>query len=436
MVRPSAASLSSTLRRLRLDLHDILRAGLAAVDPVRLMTAAWREGRLDALLARPFTLVAAGKAARPMAQALAGPCRGRIRRAVVAGPAVAGSGLPGGWDVLDAAHPFPDAESVRAGEAALDAVRGERLVLLLSGGASSMLCAPAEGVSVEDKRAASRALMRAGVDIDGLNCVRKHLSRLKGGQLGARAEGAMTLAISDVHHPAPDEPSVIGSGPAVADPSTFARALAVAAEVPDVPAAVLRRLDRGAAGEVAETVKPGDARLRDAEFVLIGNRATALDGASRAAAAKGYQVAIIEEPVHGEARDAARGFIARAEALVRRSRGPLCVLAGGETTVRVSGRGTGGRNQEFALAAAPLVAALGAAAVLASAGTDGVDGPTDAAGAVVDSTTLARARDAGRDPAEALAANDAYPFFAALGDLIISGPTGTNVGDVQVLLVG
>jgi len=434
MVRPRAASLSSPLRRLRLDLHAILRAATAAADPARLIQIAWLEGRLDSVRDGPFALVAAGKAAWPMARALNERCAAGVRKAVVAGPVIAGD-VPDGWGVFDAAHPFPDVASARAGAAALGAARGERLVLLLSGGASSMLCAPAEGVTLEDKAAASRALMHTGVDVGALNCVRKHLSSLKGGGLGAAAARALTLAISDVHHPVADDPSVIGSGPAVPDPSTFARALAIAAGVRGVPAPVLRRLERGAAGGIPETVKPGDARLAGAGFILLGNRLTAVEGAARAAEAKGYQVAVIDQPVHGEAREAAAWFMARAGHSMEGARMPLCVVAAGETTVRVRGPGKGGRNQEFALAAAPLVASLGRSAALASAGTDGVDGPTNAAGAIVDSTTMARAAGAGRDPAEALAANDAYPFFAALGDLIVSGPTGTNVGDVQVLLM-
>lgn len=375
-----------------------------------------------------------------MAQAVGELFPDRVTGALVAGPAAPKPvPLPDHWRIYRPAHPFPDAESVEAGVHALrlaeSRARDGRLVLLLSGGASSMLCVPAHGVALEDKVAASRALMAAAVPIADLNCVRKHLSAIKGGQLGAAAGRALTVAISDVHHPVPDDPAVIGSGPAVGDPTTFAQALEIAGHVRGIPRAVLRRLEAGAAGGLPETIKPQDPRLRESEFVLLGNRLTAIEGAARSAAARGYEVAVMADVTQGEARDAARDFVTRAERLSRTAPRPLCVLAAGETTVRVVGAGKGGRNQEFALSAAPDLKSLGGAAVLASVGTDGFDGPTDAAGALADSTTMARARDARLDRARALEGNDAYPFFARLDDLIISGPTGTNVGDLQILLI-
>jgi glycerate 2-kinase len=375
-----------------------------------------------------------------MAHALEDLFPASVQRALVAGPpAPQTMVLPPTWQVCDPAHPFPDEVSVRAGETALRFASDARngwLVLLLSGGASSMLCAPADGISLADKVAASKALMNAGVPIHELNCVRKHLSAVKGGYLAAAAGRSLTLAISDVHHPVPDDRSVIGSGPTSGDPTTFRQALEIAIAVAGVPQSVIRRLEDGAAGRLPETVKPQDPRVRAAEFALLGNRQTALDGAAESAAASGFDVHAIDEPTRGDARDAARTFMARASQLARGARRPLCVLAAGETTVQVAGAGKGGRNQEFALSAAPYLQEFGTPAVLASVGTDGRDGPTDAAGAIVDSTTLTRAAGAGLDASGALARNDVYPFFAALGDLILSGPTGTNVGDVQVLLVG
>ena len=372
-----------------------------------------------------------------MAHAFARLVRCEARAAVVAGPAIHGHTLPGAWRVYEPAHPFPDQISVEAGQHALRLAREphrHRFVLLLSGGASSMLCLPAHGVTLEDKVTTSKALMEAGIPIDGLNCVRKHLSGIKGGQLGAAAERSVTLAISDVHHPVTDDPSVIGSGPTVADPTTFAQALEIVAKLPDVPRGVIRRFEAGCAGEIPETIKPHDPRLRHAEFIVLGNRHSVLEAAARSAGEIGYGVVTIDQPTHGEARAAAVQFMAAAEALAHSAPRPLCILAAGETTVRVVGSGTGGRNQEFVLSAGTHLRPLGTS-VLASVGTDGRDGPTDAAGAIADSTTLDRAARAGLDAAAALAANDAYPFFAALGDLIISGPTGTNVGDLHVLLI-
>jgi glycerate-2-kinase len=367
----------------------------------------------------------------------------RVARGVVA---TAGGHRSESSDAIEwvvSGHPAPDAGSERAGRAALrlahDArASGQTLVVLLSGGASAMLALPAEGLTLAHKAAASEALMRAGMDIASVNCVRKHLSAIKGGRLGAAAGASVTCALSDVHGPLEDDPSVIGSGPTVADPSTFADALRVVrANVDGVPRPVVHELERGARGERDETPKPLDARLARAQFHLIGTRRTAMAGARLAAESLGYRVVTIERPLTGEAREAGARFAAAA--LASTPPFPVCVVASGETTVHVRGEGRGGRNQEFVLAAADLIgghAADGRAAVLASAGTDGIDGPTDAAGGIVDTTTMRRGRGAGLDWRAALTANDAYEFLRPLGDLIVWGPTGTNVGDIAVALVG
>jgi hydroxypyruvate reductase len=297
-----------------------------------------------------------------------------------------------------------------------------------------MLASPAAGLTIEDKQATARAVMRAGFAIDRLNCVRKHLSDVKGGRLAAAAGRVVTLVISDVHGPVPNDPSVIGSGPTVPDPTSFQEALEIVRQVPSVPSRVRQHLERGAQGEVPETIKPGDPRLEELRYEIIGDRTTALEGARRAAESLNYRVIVFEEPVTGEARDAARDFVRRAEREAQ-GRRKVCILAAGETTVTVVGRGKGGRNQEFVLAAVPALAALERDAVLASVGTDGIDGPTDAGGAIADPNTLARARDAQLDWYSTLTDNDAYYFFEPLGDLIAWGPTGTNVGDVQLLLI-
>jgi hydroxypyruvate reductase len=273
------------------------------------------------------------------------------------------------------------------------------------------------------------------VPIGPLNCVRKHLSGIKGGWLAVACPRSVTLAISDVHGPVADDPSIIGSGPTVADPSTFADALAIVREVSGVPESVGIHFERGVRGEIPETIKPADPRLGQASYEIIGNRQTALGGASRVAASLGYGVAVLERATEGEARAASHDFVAHARRLAASGERPLCVLAAGESTVAVKGHGLGGRNQEFALAATPFIGSLGRASVLASVGTDGVDGPTPAAGALVDSSTLERAQRVGVDWESSLADNDAYHFFEPLGDLIVWGPTGTNVGDIQVFLV-
>jgi glycerate 2-kinase len=429
----------------------ILRAAVDAVDPALLLQIAYRRSVLARRArgpgARPdLFLVCAGKAAWPMARAFGELGGDAICRGVVAGPPDVSrttSPLHAGFEAFAASHPSPNAASVAAGVRALDLARESAeagwLVVLLSGGASALLAAPVPDITIEDKVATGRALMRAGVAIGGLNCVRKHLSRIKGGRLAAAAARTITLAISDVHGPIADDPSVIGSGPTVGDPTTFAEALAIVQRADEVPVTVRRYLERGARGEVAETVKPEDARLAHGPYEIIGNRQTAVDGAAASARALGYQVHVLPRAIEGEARDASLVFLRDARRLITNAGGAPdgrhCVLAAGETTVTVTGNGLGGRNQEFVLAAVPELASFGRLAVLASAGTDGIDGPTDAAGALVDSTTLERARMAGLDWESTLAGHDAYHFFRPLGDLVVWGPTGTNVGDVQMLLV-
>ncbi|MFL6281333.1 MAG: glycerate kinase [Vicinamibacterales bacterium] len=437
MVRSDQAALTDPLPTLRAHLQQILRAGVSSVDPFRLIKDACARGLVDRLSSDHVTVIAAGKAAWLMTAALGHPFRAVA--GMVAGPRIGNLALPETFQWFDAAHPSPDALSERAGRRALalasETQERAALLVLLSGGASSMLAVPANGLSLHDKMVTARALMNAGAPIAELNCVRKHLSAIKGGRLAAAAAGrTVTLAISDVHGPVADDPAVIGSGPTVADPTTYADALEIVWRTGVrgvLPAAVMAHLERGD----DESPKPGDARLRDSHYEVIGNRQLAMDGARRQAAALGYSVHVIVGATNGEARDAGRNFTSAGLALRDEKR--TCVIASGETTVRVRGSGRGGRNQEFALGALPSIAEIAPAqtVVLGSAGTDGIDGPTDAAGAMVDTTTARRADRRGLDAETALDQNGAYDFFEPLGDLIIWGPTGTNVGDLHVLLI-
>jgi glycerate-2-kinase len=337
--------------------------------------------------------------------------------------------------VIAGSHPLPTDASEEAGRRALrlaqSTAAGETLLVLLSGGASALMAVPAAGVTLADKARTTDLLLKNGASIGVLNSVRKHLSAIKGGRLAAAAASpTVTYAISDV---VGDDLSVIGSGPTVPDASTFADALAAIdahGGRAGFPPAVVAHLLAGTRGEQPETPKAvagpkGAARV-------IGSRHDAMAGAAEAARARGYPVRVVDEAVVGEARTAALNHLGKAAPATSL---PLCVISSGETTVRVTGQGRGGRNQEFALAAVDAVSRLPGAAALASVGTDGVDGPTDAAGALVDSSTAARAAAAGLLPARFLADNDAYAFFHALGDLIHTGPTGTNVGDLQVILL-
>lgn len=338
-------------------------------------------------------------------------------------------------------HPLPDAASVQFGLEALTLAREAReadgdLVVLLSGGASAMLAAPADGVTLELKREITRRLLAAGAPIHDLNAVRKHLSRIKGGRL-AMDMRCTSFALSDVTD---DDPASIGSGPTVGDPSTMADAkrvlerMGIARELPEA----IEAIDRA-----GESPKPGDRGLSQSRFVLIGGRRTAMDGAVNAALERDLSTIVLDEPITGEAAAAGAAFARRAIAAAERIGGAVMVVASGETTVTVRGNGTGGRNQEFALGAALEVAQAGVAQAfrpatfaLAAVGTDGIDGNSPAAGAIVDGSTLARAREAGLDPRAVLAANDTHTLFERLGDLIMTGPTGTNVGDVYIALVG
>lgn len=343
-----------------------------------------------------------------------------------------------GW--WEGAHPLPDARSVTAGQRAREIASSvpdtEALLLLLSGGASALLALPSDGITLEDKRRTIEQMMHAGADIHALNTVRKHLSSIKGGQLALACRGSTTtLAVSDV---VGDDVSVIGSGPGVADDSTWADASRALDrwDTHNYPTAVRRRVAAGLRGELPDTPKASAEGLAKATGHVIASRRDALAGAQREAEALGYRVSVLDEPITGEARVVADRWYTSVERRLPGTRDPVCVISGGETTVRVTGSGKGGRNQEFVLALAQSLSRAARDTVIASVGTDGIDGPTDAAGAIVDRTTLVRATKLGlRDPRAYLDENDSFTFFAALGDLIHTGPTDTNVGDLQIYLV-
>jgi glycerate-2-kinase len=412
-------------------------AALSAVDARRAVMRAL-AGLSDTLAREPrIRVVAAGKAALAMVQAADDQLGDRIS----AGVATVASAQPahGRWRFIAATHPRPGAESEAAGRAALalaDQTRAEHglLLVLLSGGASSMLAVPADGLTIADKSAANAVLLRSGVDIGALNLVRKHMSAIKGGQLAARARRSVTLAISDVCTPVEDDPAVIGSGPTAGDDTTFADALAVITSrhlESDMPPSVLRHLQAGAAGLAAGPVRADDVRLSEAAYWIVASRHDAMRAARETAARLGYHAQIVGPPTIGEARAAAGPLVRAASGLAR----PACLIASGETTVEVRGHGRGGRNQELALAALEPLSALGPAA-LASIGTDGIDGPTDAAGALVSGEMWqALGPEAGAAVERALHENDSYPVLDRLGALVRSGPSGTNVGDLQVVLL-
>jgi glycerate 2-kinase len=339
-------------------------------------------------------------------------------------------------ELNECGHPIPDRNGElgahRIADIARQAGPDDLVVCLISGGASALLPLPAPPVTLEEKQETTRLLLHCGANIHELNGVRKHISALKGGQLAQLAWPAtvLTLILSDVIG---DDLDVIGSGPTVPDRSTFAEARAILAKygiAGKVPAAVRERLS----GKASETPKPGDKIFERVQNLIVGSNRLAVDAAAQQARALGYHTLVLSTFIEGETRDVARVHAAIAKeirATGRPLKPPACVISGGETTVTIHGAGVGGRNQEFALAAALDIAGLKDVVIL-SAGTDGTDGPTDAAGAIADGSTIARAR---LDAAAYLANNDSYHFFERLGDLIKTGPTGTNVADVRILLV-
>lgn len=428
----------------RPDVDSLVESVLAAAEPGACVRR--QSGELPA--AGEVVLIAAGKAAWAMAAAAAELLGERVRAGAVIGPGRHRSpqrcaDLRDHIRVLPADHPLPTERNVAAAREVVRLVNGlgaaESLVFLLSGGASAMLTLPAVGLGLDDLRTVSDALMKAGAPISELNCVRKHCEALKGGGLArlATARGAtvVSLILSDV---VGDDVGVIGSGPTAPDETTYADALRVleSRRVLDAAPRAAAHLRRGAAGEIEETVKPGDACLARVRNVIVGNNAMAVDAAATELAQRGYNVVESRTRIEGEAADAGRALAARLRELAASAPGgPCAVVWGGETTVSVRGAsGVGGRNQELALAAAIALDGLPRVGVLSLA-TDGVDGPTHAAGAVVTGETLPGARRAGLDAVEFLSRHDSHSFFARHdggSGLLRTGPTGTNVNDVVV----
>ncbi|MBI4789936.1 MAG: glycerate kinase, partial [Chloroflexi bacterium] len=342
----------------------------------------------------------------------------------------------------EAGHPLPDANSLLGAQKILellDETTSDDLVIcLISGGGSAILELPVPGVSLDDLRATTDALLRSGATINELNALRKHLSQVKGGPLARRAQAPIvSLILSDVIGSPLD---TIASGPTAPDSTTFADARNVIERRgvrEQLPASVVEHIERGARGEVADTPKGNDPALNRVQNVVVADGAIACEEALYQAQARGFHSLLLSTFVQGEARDIAKFLAAIAKEIAQQDRPvvrPACIIAGGETTVTVRGMGKGGRNQELALAAAIEINGMDGVVVL-SAGTDGTDGPTDAAGAIADGATLARAAASGLDARTFLANNDAYHFFQALGDLIITGPTNTNVNDVIIVLL-
>jgi hydroxypyruvate reductase len=444
--------MGSNIEKLRKHARQIFEAGLQAVDPVE---AIKRHSRLEKELLfigdRQFSLndydrilvVGAGKAVAPMARAVEDLLADRISEGVIVVKDEHGLPLKK-IRVCEASHPVPDERGVTGTEEILALVEkaGERdlVICLISGGGSALLIAPVGDISLEDKQNATKLLLASGATIHEFNTIRKHLSRAKGGRLAQMAYPATvaSLILSDV---VGDDLDVIASGPTVPDSSTFQDAEKILKDYGiwnQLASSVRHCIEKGSSGQIEDTPKSDNPAFQQSSQELVGTNLQALEAAAKTAERLGYRPLILSSKAEGEAREVAKFFTAIGKEVLDSENPlnpPVCVLCGGETTVTLQGDGRGGRNQEFALAAALSIEGLNNMVVL-SGGTDGTDGPTDAAGAIADGTTLARARENGLDPKDFLRRNDSYSFFQKLDDLVMTGPTRTNVMDIFMLLVG
>jgi glycerate 2-kinase len=416
----------------------IFMAALRAVDPYAAVKAQ-KERLVSAFEAggfRRLMVVGFGKASYPMALAMEDTMGDLIESGII----ITKYGHLGKRTLqrikaIEAAHPVPDESGERAAKellAMLEGASGDTLVVcLISGGGSALLAAPADGVTLSDKQAVTSALLRAGADINELNAVRKHISLVKGGRLVRAAHPArvISLIISDVIG---DPLDVIASGPTSSDASTWQDALGVIRKYGiNSPANVVRLIEDGAAGAVPDSPKPGDPLFERVKNMIIGSNRMALTAARDEAEALGFEAEILTDSLSGEAREAARKLASESS---DKGPEPRCLIAGGETTVTVKGSGKGGRNTELALAFSLAIEGKEGITLLA-AGTDGTDGPTDAAGAIVDCTTARKARAMGIEPRDYLENSDSYTFFDRAGGLLRTGPTGTNVMDIDIILL-
>jgi glycerate 2-kinase len=441
----------TSLRQLRADAREIFLAGLTAADPLDAVKKSVRLRNDHLQLAnrsyalsriRNILITGCGKAAARMALAIEDLLGDRVAGGVVV--VKYGHGLPlQRIKVVEAGHPIPDEAGLDGARQIVELVRaaGENdlVLFLISGGGSALFPGPADGLTLADKQRTTQMLLQSGATIQEINAVRKHISKLKGGRFAKLVTPAhlVSLILSDV---VGDSLEAIASGPTVGDATTYSDCLAIIQRYElgeKIPHSVLELLQRGGQGALDETPKPPDAIFQKVQNVVIGSNQTALKAAKLQAEILGYHTQILSSSIEGESRTVARSHTALVKEIAltdKPVRRPACVISGGETTVIVRGDGLGGRNQEFALAAAIQIDGLDGAVVL-SAGTDGTDGVTDAAGGIVDGSTIQRGRAKGLDATAFLTRNDSNRFLKATDDLLITGPTFTNVMDLQVMLV-
>jgi len=440
------------LRKLRKDAMVIFRAALKAADPLEAvrrhlaveghtLVAGRRRYRLEAF--RDIYVIGAGKASATMAVGVEHLLKRRIRGGLI-NTKYGHLARLRRIELNQCGHPVPDENGLRGAQRIAEIARqagpDDLVICLISGGASALLALPAAPITLEEKQTTTKLLLACGANIHEINAVRKHISALKGGQLARLAAPATVLALllSDVIG---DDLDVIGSGPTAPDRATFAGAKGILekyALLERVPATVRERIEAGTRGEMAETPKPGERIFERVENLVIGSNRLAVDAAAQAARKLRLNTLVLSTMIEGETREVARVHAAIAKEILQSGRpvkAPACLISGGETTVTLRGNGLGGRNQEFVLAAALDLAGAHPVVVL-SGGTDGTDGPTEAAGAIADGATVERATRLGLEARQYLDNNNSYHFFQPLHDLLVTGPTGTNVMDVRVMVVG
>ena len=441
----------SSLKQQRQEARIIFEAGLEAADPVVSIRRHLQvngpilhagESVYDLTKYKNVYVVGAGKATAKMALAVEELLDERITGGIVI--VKRGHTVPL-WklEIVEAGHPIPDQSGVNATDNIVGLLRrtleSDLILCLISGGASALLASPRAGLSLQDKQQTTQALLNCGARIHEVNAIRKHISKVKGGRLAELAypSTVVSFILSDVIGDAVD---IIGSGPTAPDSSTFADCLSIIEEYgvgKMIPGVVRGFLQKGAAGEAAETPKAGDPIFHNVQNLIVGNNRFALSAAKERAETLGYHALVLSNSVDGEAKKVGVDHADIAKDVLTghgRVNRPACIISGGETTVTIEGDGLGGRNQEFALAAAVEIDGMAGVVVLGG-GTDGTDGPTDAAGAIVDGTTLQRAREKGLDARDYLQRNDSYPLLKTVGDLLVTGPTLTNVMDLRLVLV-
>ena len=439
------------LSRLRADAREIFAAGVKSADPFVAVLKTLEvdndclrvaDRTYDLARVQNIFVAGGGKASAPMARAVEKLLDTRIS----GGAVIVKYGHRLQLDkikIIEAGHPVPDQAGLDGARQIVELARGcgdrDLFLFLISGGGSALLPVPADGLTLDDKMRTTEALLKSGATIQEVNAVRKHISKIKGGRLAQLAAPARLIALilSDVI----DDPlEAIASGPTVPDNSTYGDCLEIIRRYDlrrQIPSSVFDFLEHGAEGRLAETPKKSEQIFQNTQNVIVGNNARALAAAQRYAEVLGYHTWIVTNAMAGESRDAAKAHSTLIKEIVRRNKlasRPACLLSGGETTVTVRGNGMGGRNQEFCLAAAMEVAGMDGVVIL-SGGTDGTDGPTDAAGGIVDGLTLDRGKANNLDAADFLSRNDAYNFLRATDALLVTGPTLTNVMDLQITLI-